>query len=274
MNALGKTLTVFVFLGSLVWLGFTVALFSTRADWKKAALDSEKAAQDAFKQNEANVQRVLERERLADARLSAAEQTLQAITAERNTYRKDYDDLKQTTKEVALKTAELMPTLNEYQQANTSNQLTIDALTKESRTIAAEREAAVLAAQKAENTANDTRLKLNVTEKALNDQIERTRALAEASRSGAAAADADFRGDVLQVDKTQKDVILFSGGLNSGVKVGRRYVVKRAVAPFYVGTVTVLEADVKTSSGVFTPSAGQKLAGDYIPKVGDSVSSQ
>ena len=30
MNALGKVLTIFVFLGSLVWLGFTAALFATQ----------------------------------------------------------------------------------------------------------------------------------------------------------------------------------------------------------------------------------------------------
>ena len=102
---------------------------------------------------------------------------------------------------------------------------------------------------------NDIAIQLNVTTKALDEAIEKTRALAEASKGGAAAPDADFRGDVLSVDE-KAGIIVFSGGVNAGVKAQRKYVVTRTTAPFYVGTVVVLDAsDPKFSSGVFTPAA-------------------
>lgn len=273
MNALGKVLTVFVFLGSLVWLGFTVALFSTRADWKRAALDAEKAAQDTYKQAEANRQEALERRRQADAQLADSERTLRTIQKERDEYQGRYDTLLKTTKEVAQKNEDVQPLINELQQVNTTVQKTVDTLTKENRDLGAAREAAAQDAEKARNLANDKTLELRTTKAALDAQIERVRALAEKERSSGAVSDADFRGDVLAVSK-ENDIVVFSGGANAGVKAGRRYLVKRNVAPFYVGTVVVIDAsDPQKSSGVFTPASGQKLGGQYVPKLGDTVSS-
>jgi predicted RNase H-like nuclease (RuvC/YqgF family) len=276
MNALGKLLAVFVFLVSLVWLGFTVLLFATRSDWKAEALRAQKSATEAQTSADTLTKQVIEERKLYDNRLSSADQNITAIRKERNDIEKELIKLKTSVADIASQTQKLQPTLNEYQANNASLQNQTNNLTTQVSLLTAARDKAVFDQAEAEKRATDAALKLNVTEKALQDQAEKTRSLLE-QRGGAAEADADFRGDVIQVgDKNGKslDIITFTGGANAGVKAGKRYVVTRAAAPFYIGTVTVLDAsNVQYSSGVFTPAAGQKLAGDYVPKKGDTVSS-
>lgn len=273
MNALGKVLTVFVFLGSLVWLGFTAAVFATRSNWQEATKQASKDAADAKKDAD-SLRKQIEEERKANAvRIGALEGQVSALNGQLITEKKKYVDLKTGADRMADRTQALQPTLDQYQAVNVNLQKQADTLTAAVSDLTTKRDAALIAKDKAEHQAQDDRLKLNVTERALADAIEKARGLAEAARGGAAAADADFRGDVIEVGK-EKDIIVFSGGANAGVKAGKRYVVRRAVAPFYVGTVVVLDAsDAQFSSGVFTPAAGQKLGGDYVPKKGDTVSS-
>lgn len=275
MSALGKLLAVFVFLGSLVWLGFTAALFSTRSNWKAVADDSVVKLKQAEDRANALTDQVREERKNNDARLAASEASVAALRTERDSARDEYAKLKDSTDKLAGQTQKLQPTLDEYQSAIATLQSQADKLTAAVTTTSQSRDQAKLEEQKAKNAANDAKLELDVTRKALDDQIERTRSLLEASRGGGGEADAAFRGDVLAVGEGKNlDIIVFSGGANAGVKVGKRYVVTRPVAPFYIGTVTVIDAaNPQQSSGVFTPAAGQKLAGDYIPKKGDTVSS-
>jgi hypothetical protein len=274
MNALGKVLTVFVFLGSLVWLGFTAAVFATRSNWQEATKQATKDAADA-KQQADNLRKQIEEERKTNAvRTAALEGQVVALGKQRDDARRQYAKLVVDNTVTADALKALQPTVDGLQQVNVTLQKQADTLTAQNKDLTEKRDAAILAQQKAENERQDAKLELNVTQRALEDAIDKARGLAEASRGGAAAADADFRGDVIQVDKDNKDIIVFSGGANAGVKAGKRYVVRRAVAPFYVGTVVVLDAsNAQFSSGVFTPAAGQKLAGDYVPKKGDTVSS-
>jgi hypothetical protein len=277
MNALGKLLSVFVFLGSLAWLAFTVMLFATRSDWKGEALRAQKAADEAQKNADSLTKQVLEERKVNDARLSAADQSIVAIRKERDAFENEYLKLKQSVANIADQTQKLQPTLNEYQQVNVSLQKTADSLTAQVTTLTTSRDDAVLKQQAAEKKAQDAMLEKNITAKALEDQAEKTRSLLEQRQGGATESDAAFRGDVLQVgDKDGKfqDIITFTGGSNAGVKAGKRYVVTRTTAPFYIGTVTVIDASQpQYSSGVFTPAAGQKLAGDFVPKKGDTVAS-
>ena len=275
MSALGKTLAVFVFLGSLVWLGFTAALFSTRANWKAVADDATVKVKQAEDRANAVTNQAIEERKLNDARLSAAEQSLNAMRIERDSARDEYAKLKASTDAIASQTQKLQPVLDEYQSVNATLQSQADKLTSAVTTTSQARDAAVIAQQAAERKANDAILQLNVTRTALDEAAERARTLLEARQGGAAEADAAFRGDVIRVGEGKdQDIILFTGGANAGVKVGKRYVVTRSVAPFYIGTVTVLDAsNAQYSSGVFTPAAGQKLAGDSVPKKGDTVSS-
>lgn len=275
MNAIGKLLSVFVFLGSLVWLGFTVVLFATRAEWKAAYTDAAKKLADAEAKAKALNDQVLAERAVNDARLSAADQSVAAIRTQRDSWETEYKKLKDSVAQIAGQTQKLQPTLDEYQANNKNLQAQSDNLTTQVSILTAARDTAKLEEQKAKNIANDATLQLDVTNKALLDQIEKTRSLMEARQGGAAEPDAAFRGDVIEVGKGKnQDIIVFSGGANAGVKSGKRYVVTRSSAPFYVGTVTVLDAsDARFSSGVFTPAAGQKLAGDFIPKKGDTVSS-
>ena len=118
MSALGKTLAVFVFLGSLVWLGFTAALFSTRANWKAVADDATVKVRQAEDRANALTDQVREDRKLADARLAAAEQSLNAMRIERDSARDEYAKLKASTDAVASQTQKLQPVLDEYQSVN------------------------------------------------------------------------------------------------------------------------------------------------------------
>ncbi len=275
MNALGKVLSVFVFLVSLVWLGFTAVLFATRADWKAEAIRAQKSSEDAQKSADSLTKQVIEERKLNDARLSAADQSVIALRKERDAFETEYLKLKQSVADIASQTQKLQPAVTEYQQVNASLQKTTDNLTAQVNTLTTSRDQAVLKEQEAARRATDAALALKVNEKALEDQMEKTRGLLEQRQGGAAEADADFRGDVISVGEGKnQDIIVFTGGANAGVKAGKRYVVTRSTAPYYIGTVTVVNAsDVRISSGVFTPAAGQKLAGDFVPKKGDMVSS-
>jgi outer membrane murein-binding lipoprotein Lpp len=277
MNALGKVLTVFVFLGSLVWLGFTAALFATRADWKAAAKKAQDEAADAQRSADSLVKQVQAERDTTSGRLAASDQTILALRTQLDGVREENRKLVDTATAVADKTQRLQPIIDEKQANITTLQSQSDKLTAQVSTLSTDRDTAKQEEQAAKNKANDATQELNVTKKALEDAIEKGRALAEANRGAGGDADAAFRGDVIQVGDSKGgalDIITFSGGANSGVKTGKRYVVTRKVAPFYIGTVTVLDAsDPGFSTGVFAPAAGQKLAGDYIPKKGDTVSS-
>ncbi len=276
MNALGKLLSVFVFLGALVWLGFTVVLFATRSDWKTTAVKAQQDADQAQKKADELTRQVLEERKTSEAGRVADQQAVAALRRERDNFENEYKKLKDATEKVASQTGKLQPVLDKYQAENNTLQNQADTLTNQVTLLTTSRDKAVLLQQEAERKANDNAIALGVTQKALEDSVEKARSLAEASRGGAAEPDAAFRGDVLQVGKDGKslDIITFTGGSNAGVKAGKRYVVTRTTAPYYIGTVTVIDAsNAQISSGVFTPAAGQKLAGEYIPKKGDTVSS-
>ena len=271
MNALGKVLTVFVFLGSLAWLGLTVALFSTRMDWKRAALDAEKAAQDTQQKAEALTKQVVEERRVTDAALAAEKQLSESLKKERDQYRTDLTNEREKIAKANTDIEKFQPAMDKLQGANDALQKTVDALTAENTSLTKARDVAVKAEQQAETRATNIAQELNVTKTAFESQVEKTRQMAEQTKS-AQAPDADFRGDVLAV---KDEVILFSGGANAGVKAGKRYVVTRPTDPFYLGTVLVIDAsDPQKSTGIFTPASGQKLAGKYAPKVGDSVAAK
>ncbi len=271
MNALGKVLTVFVFLGSLAWLGLTVALFSTRMDWKKSALDAEKAAQDNFAKSEANAKEVVERERSAYTSLAAEKQTSESLKKERDQYRTDLEDLKTKIGKTNTDIEKYQPAMDKLQAANDTLQKTVDSLTTENAKLTKDRDDAVIQEERAKVRATNLGEELKVTKLGFEAQVEKTREFQNANK-GNAAPDADFRGDVLA---TKDGVILFSGGANAGVKTGGRYVITRPSEPYFVGTVIVTDAsDPQKSIGIFTPAGGQKLAGKYIPKVGDQVSAK
>lgn len=114
-------------------------------------------------------------------------------------------------------------------------------------------------------------VEIGLEEKKLKAEIERlTRELVELKAKEKKVEPAFEQGEVLEVDANDGSIV-FTGG----AKAGNRYIVSRGVAPYYIGTVTVIDAsDPKVSSGVFTPAAGQKLTGNYVPKKGDKVSRQ
>lgn len=278
MNALGKLLSVFVFLGALVWLGFTVILFATRADWKATALKAQDDAKQAHEKADQRIKEAVDDRERYEKRHVADTQAVAALKLERNNFETEYNKLKDATAALQSATQKLQPQLDEYQTVNNTLQNQANSYSTQVALLTTARDKAVLSQEAAERARNDATLALGVNQKALEDQIEKTRSLLESTRGGVAEADAAFRGDVLQVGNSKGeslDIVTFSGGANAGVTKGKQYIVTRPVAPYYVGTLTVLDAShPQYSFGLFTPAAGQKLAGDYVPKKGDTVASK
>ena len=272
MTIFGKILAIFVFLASLVWFGLTVNLYATRAEWKKAYDAKVKENKElATASEELKKQVLLERANI-DARQQTADRTVSAIAQQLTEAQKRYEDQLAVANKVADAAADARPILAEYKASIEKVQNQVDSLTTSLSTVTKERDDYSVAAQKAAAKAGDAELQQKVFKDGLDAAQEKIRNLLDARQGGgvAAGADAAFRGEVLKVSGEQ---LVFSGGLNAGVKVGNVYQVVRNKAPFVIGKVEVTVSNPGDSAGTFTPASG-KLSGDYIPLAGDTVQSK
>lgn len=273
MTILGKIMTIFVFILSLVWFWLTVNLYATRAEWKKAYETARKEAERNAKDTD-DLKEQLRRERASiEGRQQAADQAVKAIALQRDQVQKNYDELLATSNKVADATAQLTPAIKEYDASTKKLQDQVDLLSTANSTLSKDRDAAVTAAQISANRENDAQLRASISKKALEDKTEALRRFQEEKQGQnvVGGADAKFRGEVTKVSG---DIVQFSGGLNSNVRVGGVYRITRPAAPYYIGTVTVTVSDPTVSAGNFTPASGKKAAGDYLPKAGDVVESK
>jgi uncharacterized phage infection (PIP) family protein YhgE len=270
MTILGKIMAILVFFLSVAWLYLTANLYSTRAEWKKAYTDARKDADQSNKLAEERIKQLILERQAIDARQQAADDSVKAISSQLATTQKKYEELLASSNRMADATAQLTPTIKQYDTSIKKVQDQVDKLTQENATLSVARDQSKMETQLATNKMNDAILDKNTLLKANEDLVNKLQAAQDAAggRGGAAGGAVTFRGEVLAADG---DVLAFNGGLNAGVKVGQVYKVSRNVAPFFVGYVTVTKADPQASAGTFTPPSGQKVAGQYVPKQGDTV---
>jgi len=270
MTVLGKMLAVFVFLLSLVWFGLTAVVFSARSEWRKDALDARKVAQ-------ANADAYEQYRKQADAEIASLKSELAKASLIQDGLRKERNSAQQTATDV-------INTVKAGQDANVKlvpdvvqNQETIKTLQGQVNTYVAQNktqgdliDVLKITEQDAKQRQLNAELLLKSTVKALEEQVEKTRTIQEERLGATAAAGIEgFRGDVIDV---RDDIVVFKGGLNAGVRKNMTFVVRRSVAPFFIGSVTInIDPDTQVSAGVFTPAPGQTAKGEYLPKKGDSI---
>ena len=270
MTVLGKILAIFVFLLSLFWFGLTAVLFNARTEWRDAALTAQKQANDnadaADEIRKANASELS----AMKAQLDKSNQTIGGLKRERDAAQSRNEELTKTFSNEQDATAKKLPEVVTLISINQTLQQQNDIYVNQARTLGAKVDDLAIKNADAARKQNDAELAAKSLAKALDDKGEQLRTVLEEKLGTTAGGGAvDFRGDVVMVNGS---IIVFSGGINAGVKQGMKFNVNRNVAPFYIGTVIVnINPDTRLSAGVFTPVAGQLLKAPYLPKVGDSI---
>jgi hypothetical protein len=270
MTVLGKILAIFVFLLSLFWFGLTAVLFNARTEWRDAAISAQTqaninadAADEIRKANAAELSAM-------KAQLDKANQTIGGLKRERDAAQSRNEELTKTFGIEQDAVVKKLPEVVTLISINQTLQQQNDIYVNQARTLGAKVDDLAIKNADATRKQNDAELAANSLKKALDDKGEQLRtALEERLGTTAGGGALDFRGDVITVNGS---IVVFSGGINAGVKQGMKFNVTRAESPYYIGTVIVnIDPDTRLSAGVFTPIAGQPLKAPYLPKVGDSI---
>jgi hypothetical protein len=270
MTVLGKILAIFVFILSLFWFGLTAVLFNARTEWREAALAAQKTANDnadaADEIRKANASELS----AMKAQLDKANQTISGLKKERDAAQSRTEELTKTFGNGLDDTVKKLPEIVTLVSNNKTLQEQNDIYVNQARTLGAKVDDLAMKNADALRKQNEAELSTKSLAKALEEKGEQLRTLSEEKQGAAAGGGAvDFRGDVIMVNGS---VVVFSGGLNAGVKQGMKFNVIRNEAPFYIGTLVVnIDPDTRLSAGLFTPIAGQAMKGLYVPKVGDSI---
>ncbi len=270
MTVLGKILAIFVFLLSLFWFGLTAVLFNARTEWREAAVTAQKQANDnADAADEIRKANAAELSAMK-AQLDKANQTIGGLKKERDAAQSRNEELTKTFGNGLDDTVKKLPEVVTLISINKTLQEQNDIYVNQARTLGQRVDDLAIKAADASRKQNDAELSQKSLSTALDTKSEQLRNALEEKLGAAAGGGAiDFRGDVLTV---RDGVVVFSGGINAGIKQGMRFNVTRAEAPYYIGTVIVnINPDTRISAGLFTPIPGQALKAPYLPKVGDSI---
>jgi hypothetical protein len=277
MTLLGKILTVFVLILSLLWVGLSVNVYATRANWAaeaKASADAAKATAES-----ANAQRkIAEATRdLANAQATAARQEILRITTERDTLQREAAQAKdELNKKLALdQQGESRETLLQTNVQKLQKQ--VDLLQARLGEVETQANNAIIAAEVArgnEVKANlDKQAALGRAEKLEADFLKQQdvlNALRNGGRGSAAelAPPDDFKATVQEVSG---DLVSINLGANAKLQKGAILDISRTKpSPKYVGTITIVSVDPYGATGRFKPRVGvTRASGDDLPKPGD-----
>lgn len=280
MTALGKTLTVFVFLLSLVWCWLTVNAFATRTNWKTqadAAKGHAAAAADRAREWEAEVTALrataeAQAKKLADT-ITERDRTIVALQKDNGDLKRDYD-----RKLAAEKDAEVKAALQLKNNQATLEQINGLKIAKDAV------EKKLIDATRSEQLAKDTALAQKIEADAVkirNEQLE-LQALQMAEqlrdirlgRSGAPGKGpvvpvrSDIRGSVV---RTEGGLVTISIGADAGVSSGAVLDVSRLNPAKYLGQLRIIGVSPKEAVGTFEPAGGVRATGDGRPKAGDLI---
>jgi hypothetical protein len=279
MTALGKTLTVFVFLLSLAWSWLTVNAYVTRANWQtqanahkahadtavKRAQDLEKAYKDLLGNTEAQLEKyvkAIDDQKAKIATLEVAQNKLNASFEQLNL------DNKKAGDNYAILEKNLEATNKQLDAMKESR----DAI--ETKFVGAQR-----SEQDARNNALASKLEADAF-KQRNEQLE-LQVLGllgqlndvRLGRQGLGAAQlvpvpADLRASVVAVNA---DLVTISLGADAGVLKGQKLDISRLNPGKYLGYILIGDVEPKKAVGVFVPATPGRATGDNLPRLGDSV---
>ena len=279
MTALGKTLTVFVFLLSLVWCWLTVNAYATRTNWK-TQVDAAKT------QVEAAVSRAREMETALNETKAAAESKAKKQVDIIAKNEATIEGLKKTNSDLltnyerklaAERQGEDRMALQSKNNQATSQQL--DLAKGRADTLETKLTAATRSEQDAKNGSLQSKLEADSV-KARNEQIELQLALLQErmrdmQRGGGGLGATpivpvrpDLKASVTRVDG---DFVTISLGADAGLSKGAILDVARLNPTKFLGKIRIMSVEPKIAVGMIESANGGKVTGDNLPKTGDLV---
>lgn len=281
MTALGKTLTVFVFLLSLVWCWLTVNAYATRTNWvtlaKTAQSQSQAAAERAREMEQAYRDLLASSEaqakKLADT-IEAQKSTIASLQTDNAGMKARYDEKLAAEKKDENKTALLIK--NEQATLEQLNALKANKDAIETKLIEATRseQAARNESLQQKLEAESLRARNETIELQLAQIQEQMRDL-RLGRAGATGVGpvvpvpANIRATVKSI--SPDGFITISLGADAGLARGAVLDVARLSTTKYLGKIRLSLVDPKEAVGVFESASGARATGDNLPKVGDIV---
>lgn len=281
MTALGKTLTVFVFLLSLVWCWLTVNAYATRTNWvtqAKTAQTHMQAAVERARELEQSQRELLatieaQHKKLADT-LAERDATIAKLQTDNAAIKAQFDQKLTAEKAEENKTALLEKNAQSLLQQ-------LDVLKGNKDAI----EAKLITATRSEQDAKNAQLQQKLEAESLrarNETIELQLAQLQEQmrdyrqgRNGAPGSGpvipvpANIRATVKSV--SSDGLVTISLGADAGLLRGAVLDIARLSTTKYLGKVRLSLVDPKEAVGVFESAAGGRATGDNLPKVGDLV---
>jgi hypothetical protein len=295
MTWLGKILCILVFIGAVVWVGFTVNAYVARTNWKAYAAEAKKGFQDA-EAARLKDRRDLEAQRDAYARLYAAEKSRgddlaksveEIKTSGRKddaTYKKLIEDYTKADVQSLILQANVGATLNELDNTRKRNAFLEDERVK----LVLAKEAADRERLRAEN---EKKLAQSIADEnirkveTLTAQVNEMRATGGGGGAAAVLRSIDkppaplpenIRGTVLRNMGAGDDLVQISIGIDAGLEPGSRLdVYREAGGGQYLGTLVVTSTiQPKEAVARFVPARPvpvARLRPDELPRKGDIV---
>lgn len=282
MTALGKTLTVFIFLLSLVWCWLTVNAYATRMNWVTHAKTAQQHAQTALdraremEQSHSELLRVSEAQakKLADT-LAERDATIAKLQTDNAAIKAQFD-----RKLAAEKADENRIALIEKNIQSVLQQL--DALKINKDNIEGKLIDATRSEQAAKNDALQQKLEAESL-RARNETVELQIAQLQEQmrdlrlgRGGSAPGGGPVVPVPAGIRATVKSIsadgfITISLGADAGLVKGAVLDVARLSTTKYLGKLRLSLVDPKEAVGVFESAFGARATGENLPKVGDLV---
>lgn len=281
MTALGKTLTVFVFLLSLVWCWLTVNAYATRTNWvtqAKSAQTHMQAAVERAREMEQSQRDLLavseaQAKKLADT-IEEQKSTIAKLQTDNAAIKAQFDRKLAAEKADENKTALL-------EKNNQSLLQQLDALKINKDNIEGKLIDATRSEQAARNESLQQKLEaesLRARNETIELQLAQLQELVRDMRLGRGGAPgagpvvpvpANLRATVKSI--SSDGFVTISLGADAGLVRGAVLDVARLSTTKYLGKIRLSLVDPKESVGVFEPATGARATGDNLPKVGDLV---
>ncbi|MFO0935985.1 MAG: hypothetical protein U0798_05645 [Gemmataceae bacterium] len=279
MTALGKTLTVFIFLLSLVWCWLTVNAFTTRTNWKTqvdAAKDQTKQAVARAQEMEAAYTALVAK---TDAQIKSLQDEVQNSLVKNTELQASLATLKtQFEKKIAVEREgeSRMAIISKNQEA-TLRQL--DLAKSFADSLEAKLTVATQSEQKAKNESLQQKLEADAfktSNETLSLQLAQSQErIRDIMRGGSGLGaqkvvpvSSNIRASVTRVDG---DLITISLGADAGIAKGAVLDIARFNPTKFLGKIRVSNVDPKNAVGTFESASGGKATGDNLPRIGDTV---
>lgn len=279
MTALGKTLTVFIFLLSLAWCWLTVNAYVTRTNWQTQAKVWETHAKSA-------AQRASELEGAYNA-LKASNETQVAELLKSISSQKDkLTNLELNIAKLNANFEQLSLDNKKAEDAKTAIAKNLEATNKQLDSAKEARDAIesrFVTAQRSEQDARNNALAMKLETESFrlrNEQLEVQLLQLQSQlndlrqgRSGLGPTPivpvpTGIRASVASVTG---DLVTITLGADAGLLKGAMLDITRSNPTRYLGQIRISDVEPKRAVGVFLPAGGGRVTLDNIPKAGDSV---